>query len=206
MTTATVTEAQIETARREMNHGWTDTRRTVVKGLWRDGFSAAQIAARIGGTTRNAVLGIIHRAGVAERPTPSKPSRPSAPRPARPLSAPPVKRAPHAGQPPKPTREVAAFDFRKEGAEPSRPNKPPSLPAERNETPGTATVLTLGAHMCKWPIGDPARPDFTFCGRRQGGVGPYCAAHAQVAYQGANQGTKKTATASELARSLRRYI
>ena len=47
------------------------------------------------------------------------------------------------------------------------------------ELPGTATVLTLGAHMCKWPIGDPSTDDFTFCGRRAGEDGPYCIDHAR---------------------------
>jgi GcrA cell cycle regulator len=73
-----------------------------------------------------------------------------------------------------------------------------------DEAPGTATVLTLGAHMCKWPIGDPALDTFTFCGRRSGGEGPYCHEHAQVAYQPAQ--AKKKGSAAELARSLRRYI
>ena len=51
------------------------------------------------------------------------------------------------------------------------------------EEPGSATVLTLGAHMCKWPIGDPSTDSFTFCGRRSDGDGPYCVNHARVAYQ-----------------------
>jgi len=72
-----------------------------------------------------------------------------------------------------------------------------------DEAPGTATVLTLGAHMCKWPIGDPSLDSFTFCGRRSS-EGPYCHEHSQVAYQPAQ--SKKKAGASELARSLRRYI
>jgi GcrA cell cycle regulator len=72
-----------------------------------------------------------------------------------------------------------------------------------DEAPGTATVLTLGAHMCKWPIGDPALDNFTFCGRRSD-EGVYCYEHAQVAYQPVQ--TKKKSGAAELARSLRRYI
>ena len=72
-----------------------------------------------------------------------------------------------------------------------------------DEAPGSATVLTLGAHMCKWPIGDPSTDGFTFCGRRQDD-GPYCAEHARVAYQPAQ--TKKRSGPNELARSLRRYI
>jgi GcrA cell cycle regulator len=71
------------------------------------------------------------------------------------------------------------------------------------EAPGSATVLTLGAHMCKWPIGDPSTSEFSFCGRRASD-GPYCGEHAQVAYQPAQK--KGRSAASDLARSLRRYI
>jgi GcrA cell cycle regulator len=62
-------------------------------------------------------------------------------------------------------------------------------------------VLTLGAHMCKWPIGDPSSREFSFCGRRAS-EGVYCGEHARVAYQ---PQVKKNGT-SELTRSLRRYI
>ena len=64
-------------------------------------------------------------------------------------------------------------------------------------------MLTLGAHMCKWPIGDPSSAEFTFCGARAS-EGPYCVNHAQVAYQ--PQQKKGRSAASDLARSLRRYI
>jgi GcrA cell cycle regulator len=77
-------------------------------------------------------------------------------------------------------------------------------PVHRIEEPGSATVLTLGAHMCKWPIGDPSSDEFTFCGRRAS-EGVYCVDHARVAYQPAQTGKKK-AGPNELARSLRRYI
>jgi GcrA cell cycle regulator len=72
-----------------------------------------------------------------------------------------------------------------------------------DETPGMATVLTLAAHMCKWPIGDPSLETFTFCGRRSG-EGPYCHEHSEIAYQPAQ--SRKKAGPTELARSLRRYI
>ena len=65
-------------------------------------------------------------------------------------------------------------------------------------------MLTLGAHMCKWPIGDPSADSFTFCGKRTDGDIPYCQHHAQVAYQPAQ--SRKRSGANDLARSLRRYI
>ncbi|MCA6287277.1 GcrA family cell cycle regulator [Phenylobacterium sp.] len=167
--------------------GWTDERVELLKKLWQDGLSASQIAKQLGGVTRNAVIGKVHRLGLSGRAAPSKPARPvfKAPRPARPASAP---AAPRRIVPP-----------------PLATGAPPPHPPVRylDETPGAATVLTLGAHMCKWPIGDPSSDDFTFCGRRAS-VGPYCVEHARVAYQPAQ--TKKRTSANELARSLRRYI
>lgn len=166
--------------------GWTDERVETLKKLWQDGLSASQIAKQLGGVTRNAVIGKVHRLGLSGRATPSKPARPvfKAPRPHRPVAA-----APSA------PRRIA---------EPVAQAQPAPAPVRYiDEAPGSATVLTLGAHMCKWPIGDPATDNFTFCGRRQSD-GPYCGEHARVAYQPAQ--SKKKSGATELARSLRRYI
>ena len=166
--------------------GWTDERVELLKKLWQDGLSASQIAKQLGGVTRNAVIGKVHRLGLSGRATPSKPQRTvfKAPRAPRPVSA-----APSA------PRRIS---------EPSSSSSPAPVALRLiDEEPGMATVLTLGAHMCKWPIGDPAMDNFTFCGRRVGD-GPYCDQHAQVAYQPPQ--SKKKSSAAELARSLRRYI
>ncbi|MGQ3376268.1 MAG: GcrA family cell cycle regulator, partial [Caulobacteraceae bacterium] len=85
---------------------------------------------------------------------------------------------------------------------PIAPVAPPPAPVP--ELPGTATVMTLGAHMCKWPIGDPSSAEFSFCGRRAS-EGVYCVEHARVAYQPQVRKAGKDG-ASDLARSLRRYI
>jgi GcrA cell cycle regulator len=171
--------------------GWTDERVATLKKLWLDGLSASQIAKQLGGVTRNAVIGKVHRLGLSGRAAPSQPSRPvfKAPRPARPATP---QTIPRRTVEPVATLTVAAPMV-----------SPPTLPAVLIEEPGTATVLTLGAHMCKWPIGDPSSDEFTFCGRRASDS-PYCIEHARVAYQ-VPQGKRK-ATASDLARSLRRYI
>jgi GcrA cell cycle regulator len=166
--------------------GWTDERVEMLKKLWQDGLSASQIAKQLGGVTRNAVIGKVHRLGLSGRAAPSKPARTvfKAPRPARPAVTAPS--APRRIAEPAPLAPVQASPAR-----------------YVEETPGIATVLTLGAHMCKWPIGDPSLDSFTFCGRRAS-EGPYCHEHNQVAYQPAQN--KKKASPSELARSLRRYI
>src|SRR5690242_19504857 len=120
--------------------GWTDERVESLKRLWLDGLSASQIAKQLGGVTRNAVIGKVHRLGLSGRATPSQPPRPvykapRAPRPASPSSLAPRRMA---------------------------PSLPEPQPVYCVEEPGSATVLTLGAHMCKWPIGDPASDNSTF--------------------------------------------
>src|SRR5262245_40202895 len=47
--------------------GWTDERVERLKKLWSDGLSASQIAAELGGITRNAVIGKVHRLGLSGR-------------------------------------------------------------------------------------------------------------------------------------------
>lgn len=162
--------------------GWTDERVDLLKKLWQDGLSASQISKQLGGVTRNAVIGKVHRLGLSGRGAPSKPQRATfkSPRPVRPRTPRPV-----------------------------RPQRPAAVAQDRrtalryvDEGPGTATCLTLGAHMCKWPIGDPLADGFTYCGD-QADDGPYCLTHSQVAYQPASA---RKSGAAELARSLRRYI
>src|SRR3954466_10041455 len=46
---------------------WTDERVERLKKLWQDGLSASQIAGELGGITRNAVIGKVHRLGLSGR-------------------------------------------------------------------------------------------------------------------------------------------
>ena len=163
--------------------GWTDERVEILKRLWLEGLSASQIAKQLGGVTRNAVIGKVHRLGLSGRAAPSQPQRPAfkAPRPAKPVTVAPA-----------PVRRVEPV---------LATQRPPTPLPVRREEAGSATVLTLGAHMCKWPIGDPSTEGFSFCGMRASD-GPYCVGHAEVAYQP----QQKRGKPSELARSLRRYI
>lgn len=165
--------------------GWTDERVTTLKKLWLEGLSASQIAKQLGGVTRNAVIGKVHRLGLSGRAAASQPARPvfKPQRPARPVAA-----------APQPIRRTV-----------SNVPTPPEPVVRRVEEPGSATVLTLGAHMCKWPIGDPSSDGFSFCGRRTGEDGPYCVEHSRVAYQAPVKKAGRS-QASELIRSVRRYI
>ena len=48
-------------------HGWTQDRINILEKTWADGLSASQIARRLGGVSRNAVIGKVHRLGLARR-------------------------------------------------------------------------------------------------------------------------------------------
>ena len=48
---------------------WTDDRVELLKKLWGEGQSASQIAKELGGVTRNAVIGKVHRLGLSNRAT-----------------------------------------------------------------------------------------------------------------------------------------
>ena len=46
---------------------WTDERVELLKKMWAEGQSASQIAKELGGVTRNAVIGKVHRLGLSNR-------------------------------------------------------------------------------------------------------------------------------------------
>jgi len=164
---------------------WTEDRVEILSKLWAEGLSASQIAKQLGGVTRNAVIGKVHRLGLSGR---AKPSRP-------------VKRAPRATTPRARTAKPAV---------PRMPRRvapaPTPIPLEAKQLPDGkyATILTITEHMCKWPIGDPSTSDFRFCGRGTDKSEPYCKAHAQLAYQPARRrGQQPKAIGSRPIRALR---
>ncbi|MBL8548765.1 MAG: GcrA cell cycle regulator [Hyphomonadaceae bacterium] len=143
--------------------GWTEERVTLLKKLWTEGHSASQIAKQLGGVTRNAVIGKVHRLGLAGRSTPSRPAK----RPVR-AARPRTPTAPNA-----PRIRPATY---------TPPVLMPVLDPLRLADGTFASVLTLNESMCKWPIGNPDEAGFAFCARPSCS-GPYCADHARQAYQ-----------------------
>ncbi len=168
--------------------GWTDERVALLKKLWAEGLSASQIAKQLTGVTRNAVIGKVHRLGLAGRATPSRPAK----RPVRvQRQRPQVPASPTA-----PRLRVAspvAYEPELQVLEP--------LVLDNG---ATATVLTLNDRMCKWPIGDPTDNSFAFCGRGACS-GPYCSEHARLAYQPSQSRKRRTAAGEgeELRRMMR---
>ena len=133
---------------------WTDERIEALRALWMQGFTASQIAERLGGVSRNAVIGKAHRLGLSARPSPIKRET------ARTL---PMHRAPAAPPPPLPAPA------------PAMSPQPPVQRAAPAPAPG-------GSKSCMWPLGDPKQADFHFCGAPAEAGRPYCSQHCAAAY------------------------
>src|SRR5690242_570506 len=143
---------------------WTDERVELLKKLWSDGLSASQIAAELGGITRNAVIGKVHRLGLSGR---AKSPSSAAPRPRK-------ARAPGMLRVSRPTMRgntALAFEY-----EPEPEPELIEIPIEQRKT-----LLQLNERTCRWPIGDPGSTDFFFCGGESANELPYCAYHSRVA-------------------------
>ncbi|MBI4723670.1 MAG: GcrA cell cycle regulator [Rhodomicrobium sp.] len=154
---------------------WTDERVELLKKLWADGLSASQIATKLGEVTRNAVIGKVHRLGLAGRATTSRirtarprsnialfPAR-SAQMQYRTFGNTALKEAPQE------RRAAAVIPLR-------------ALPDLDPAPEGLITLIDLKETMCHWPIGDPMEEGFHFCGRRKGFGSPYCEHHSAIAY------------------------
>src|SRR5579864_5023627 len=70
---------------RGLHMDWSEERIEALTKLWREGLSASQVARQLGGISRSAVIGKVHRLGIAGREAPSRPNvlvgRPASSRP-----------------------------------------------------------------------------------------------------------------------------
>jgi len=186
---------------------WSDERVELLKRLWGEGQSASQIAKELGGVTRNAVIGKVHRLGLSNR-NGSAPAANTAPA-ATPEAEPEVSKAPDqpaakpAAKPVSPagtatsggTSGADAAPVRVKAIIPAGQPLPPQPSANEIDPEALAKVseiekkakrlslMELTERTCKWPVGDPATEDFWFCGLPVQTGKPYCEAHVGVAFQ-----------------------
>jgi len=174
---------------------WNDERVELLKKLWGEGQSASQIAKELGGVTRNAVIGKVHRLGLSNRNgggnSDKKAKAKPAPRPAAKTAAPAPKaeaKEAEAKPAPAPVSRVRAIIPAGQPLppQPSANEIDPEALAKVTEVEKHAmklTLLELTERTCKWPVGDPATDEFWFCGLPVKPGKPYCEAHVGVAFQ-----------------------
>lgn len=133
---------------------WNDDRVTQLKSLHEAGYSCSQMAAELGGTTRNAVIGKLHRMGIC---------------------------IPKGPKQPKPEREVrvsAGVAVQKINRGPKIKAAPFVCQEAADVIPLHLSIEDLTDETCKYPFGDG---QITFCGHPVRSA-PYCDAHRKVAY------------------------
>jgi len=141
---------------------WNEERIEALTRMWREGLSASQVARQLGGVSRSAVIGKVHRLGIAGRDAPSRPNA-------------------MGGRPSSRARASAGGVRRTSAPAPRTARAPtPTAPRVAFEVAPLATIHTLSEHGCRWPIGEPEEPGFGFCGRLRNGGGSYCAGHSPM--------------------------
>jgi GcrA cell cycle regulator len=183
---------------------WTDERIATLKKMWLQGKSASEIAEKLGGVTRNAVIGKAHRLNLSGRPSPIKKVATVAKKPA--VAAAPAKK-PVASVKPMPAPKAAApakaapapmpkpAPQRTSGNGPGKPPEIVQLAALANATSRAdgklISILELSEKNCRWPVGDPRDGNFGYCGNDSYGSHPYCAEHVAIAFQAPNRKDKR---------------
>ena len=149
---------------------WTDQTVSILRALWDEGHSTAEIGRRMH-TTKNAIVGKAHRLRLPSRQSPIRERllTRAAPAPRRGPQASTLTTSP-------PTR--AAAPLSQQTALP--PSQPMAVPSKtRASSPPFA--LTLRG-CCQWPLGEPGSPDFHLCEAPAVASRPYCEEHCRRAY------------------------
>jgi GcrA cell cycle regulator len=156
-----------------------------LKRLHNEGFSAGKIAKKLGFSSRNAVIGKLHRLGIVK-------SRP-------------VGQRAHIERPALSRGEKIAkglYDYSTTKRINEQRKHKPRVKLPEDEAPSIApvvynadgaafdeaipfeqrrTLLELTSFTCRWPCGDPSTPDFYFCGSAAELSTPYCQHHTMRA-------------------------
>lgn len=166
---------------------WTDERVDLLRKLWSEGLSASQIAAQLGGVSRNAVIGKVHRLKLSSRgrttAAPVRQKKAAA-------AASGMKSTVRTAHRPMTTSIGATalqaqFDAEPVARHVVRPVENVVIPISRR-----LQLIQLNEKTCKWPNGDPLQEDFSFCGNDPAETGPYCTYHSRIAFQPASERRK----------------
>ena len=191
---------------------WTEERIEALRRLWDEGLSASRIAGQLGIVSRNAVIGKVHRLGLSSRPKPAAVAAAEARRALRDMEptgpsgsdaratgtdapsfgADHIRDGSVAVVNPAPTAPFPLANGIVLAAPPP-PRSPldlaPVLAPGRGggqvAIPETKLVgiMDLRDGVCRWPVGDPLKPGFAYCGANCDPGRTYCVEHSALAYQ-----------------------
>lgn len=152
--------------------GWSQEDINILVKLWLDGKSASSIADTIGNVSRNAVIGKIHRLGIANRDV---------------IIEEGLDKKIIVSKSRKSSKNMKNLLFKKDtialkkDVEKIKIRKDFKL-KKSSKNNALFSVLELTDKTCKWPIGHPDDAEFHFCGNLTKEGSPYCDHHSRIAY------------------------
>ena len=160
---------------------WTPERENKLKELWKKGHSGSQIAAILGDTTRNAVIGKAHRLKLQARSVSTKA---------------PVKQNTEKNN----TTEIKNQKL-------GRKARFRALLLDKSfERENPKKLEELDDKTCRWPIGHPYEDKFYFCGRTPMEKFPYCKLHVLYAFQPKNAKEEDQITEEDIPQFIEKKI
>ena len=164
---------------------WTAEKEKKLKELWSKGHTASQIAALLGDTTRNAVIGKAHRLNLEARAVSKKTS-------SNKINSNNTERS---NTPDVKTKKLG------------RKAKFQALLLDKNFEPENPKKLEeLTDETCRWPIGHPYEEKFYFCGRKSIDKFPYCKLHVLYAFQPKNAKEEDQITEEDIPKFIEKKI
>ena len=160
---------------------WTPEKEQKLRQLWKKGHSGSEIANILGNTTRNAVIGKVHRLNLEKRVTLTK------------------------SEGKKNTENNTAPEITTQKL--GRKARFKALLLDKNFEPENPKKLTeLTDNTCRWPIGHPDEKDFYFCGRKPLEKFPYCHLHVLYAFQPKNAKEEDIVTEEDIPKFIEKKI
>ena len=160
---------------------WTPEREEKLKSLWKKGHSGSQIAAILGNTTRNAVIGKAHRLKLETRSV----SRKS-------------------------TQKINTEKYKTTEAKNQKLGRKARFKAlllDKSFEPENPTKLEdLTDNHCRWPLGEKMEPASLFCGRKSMEKFPYCKLHLLYAFQPKNAKEEDIITEEDIPQFIEKKI
>jgi GcrA cell cycle regulator len=161
---------------------WTDERTELAVKLWQGGKTAAEVAKALGGVTRNAVIGRMHRMGLSRRDPATLAHIRNDGLTHRERYE--IKRKHDRAHLAKPTRATVEKRERALGVRAIKALIQPETLREKlacRVVPHMIGILDLRPSHCRWPYDVPG--GFAYCGHSKA-RGSYCRDHARAAYIG----------------------
>ena len=160
---------------------WDNNKTNLLKKYWTEGFTASQIAQKIGNVTRNAVIGKAYRLNLEARAISKKSSATTK------------------------AKSENITEIKQEKI--SRKARFKSLLLDPNFEPENPKKLSeLTDDTCRWPIGHPYEEKFYFCGRKPLEKFPYCKLHVLYAFQPKNAKEEDIVTEEDIPQFIEKKI